>query len=278
MALTQSVAFIGGGNMATALIHGLLETHTARAEQLLVSDVRPEGLEHLRQRYGVATTNDNRSACTRDVVVLSVKPQTFAALLPEIAPHIGEQRLVISIAAGVPLQAIEQCLPKARVVRAMPNTPALVSEGATALAAGARATADDLALATSIFASVGRVVQVDDAHMDAVTALSGSGPAYVFLLAEALARAGAELGLDPQTAAVLAAQTLYGAGKLLVQSSEAPSELRRKVTSPGGTTAAGIGVLESHHFANTIAACLRAACLRGRELGEAAADALKAQS
>jgi pyrroline-5-carboxylate reductase len=277
MALTQSVAFIGGGNMATALIHGLLEKHTTRAEQLLVSDIRPEGLEQLRQRYGVETTHDNRLACAREIVVLGVKPQTFGALLPEIAPHIGEHTLVISIAAGVPLHAIEQRLPRARVVRAMPNTPALVSEGATALAAGARATADDVALATTIFASVGRVVQVDDANMDAVTALSGSGPAYVFLLAEALSRAGAELGLAPETAAVLAAQTLYGAGKLLAQSAESPSELRRKVTSPGGTTAAGIGVLESHHFANTIAACLRAACMRGRELGEAAADALKAE-
>jgi pyrroline-5-carboxylate reductase len=276
MALSQSIAFIGGGNMATALIHGLLETKTARADQVLVSDVHEAGLSQLRERYGVSTSRDNRQACQRDVVVLSVKPQIFPILLPELAAHVGAGTLVISIAAGVPLHAIEQCLPQSRVIRAMPNTPALVSAGATALASGKRATSDDMTLARALFASVGRVVEVEDTQMDAVTALSGSGPAYVFLFAEALTAAAAELGLSPQTAAELAAQTLYGAGKLLLESAEAPSELRRKVTSPGGTTAAGISALESHQFAAAISACLRAAAARGAELGQDAAAALRA--
>jgi pyrroline-5-carboxylate reductase len=276
MAISQSVAFIGGGNMATALIHGLLATRTAEPSQLLVSDVRAEGLAQLHERYGVRTSSDNRSACACDVIVLSVKPQTFPSLLPEIAPHVPSSALIISIAAGVPLHAIEERLPAARVVRAMPNTPALASASATALAGGIRTTATDLALASTIFSSVGLVVQVEDKQMDAVTALSGSGPAYVFLLAEALAAAGSELGLPSEVATALAIQTVYGAGRLLHESADPPSELRRKVTSPGGTTAAGIAALEAHGFASAVAACLRAACSRGGELGEAAAAALRA--
>jgi len=274
MALSQGIAFIGGGNMATALIQGLIATHTARREQLLVSDIRQEGLVQLRDKYGVRTTLDNRVACHCDILVLSVKPQTFAGLLPTIAPHLAPSTLVISIAAGVPLRAIEAALPQSRVVRAMPNTPALVSAGATAIAAGSKATHEDLALATKIFVSVGQVVQVEEAQMDAVTALSGSGPAYVFLLAEALAAAGAELGLAPETASVLAAQTIYGAGRLLIESHDPPAELRRKVTSPGGTTAAGLAALEARDFAGAIAACLRAANARGAELGKEAANSL----
>jgi pyrroline-5-carboxylate reductase len=278
MALSQGIAFIGGGNMATALIQGLITTHTARREQLLVSDVRPEGLASLRDKYGIRTTLDNRVACQSDVVVLSVKPQVFPTLLPAIAPHLAPSTLVISVAAGVSVHAIEAGLPHSRVVRAMPNTPALVSAGATAVAPGSKATADDLALATRIFGSVGSVVQVDDSQMDAVTALSGSGPAYVFLLAEALAAAGAELGLPQDIAAVLAAQTIYGAGKLLNESHDAPAELRRKVTSPGGTTAAGLATLEARDFAGAIAACLRAACARGSELGKEASNSLMGPS
>lgn len=268
MALSQGIAFIGGGNMATALIQGLIATHTARREQLLVSDIRQEGLVQLRDKYGVRTTLDNRAACHSDILVLSVKPQNFAGLLPTIAPQLAPSTLVISIAAGVPLRAIEAALPQSRVVRAMPNTPALVSAGATAIAAGSKATPEDMALATKIFASVGQVVQVEEVQLDAVTALSGSGPAYVFLMAEALTAAATELGLSPEVASVLARQTIFGAGRLLVESQEPPAELRRKVTSPGGTTAAGIAALESRDFAGALAACLRAAAARGAELGK----------
>lgn len=276
MALSQGIAFIGGGNMANALIQGLIATQTARREQILVSDIRAEGLASLRDRLGVRTTLDNRIACQSDIVVLSVKPQVFPTLLPAIAPNLAPSTLVISIAAGVPLAAIEAALPHSRVVRAMPNTPALVSAGATALALGARATQDDLTLATKIFASIGVVVQVQDEQMDAVTALSGSGPAYVFLLAEALAAAGAQLGLAPDVAAKLATQTIHGAGKLLAESHDGPGELRRKVTSPGGTTAAGLAALEARDFAAAINACVTAACERGRELGRSAAESLLA--
>jgi pyrroline-5-carboxylate reductase len=242
----------------------------------MASDVREESLAVLRSRHGIETSSDNLRACAADIVVLSVKPQVFPALLPELAPHLGEHALVISIAAGVPLRAIEALLPKARVVRAMPNTPALVSAGVTALALGSRANAADAALATAIFESVGRVVHVSEELMDAVTALSGSGPAYVFLMAEALIDAGIKLGLSPQVSATLATQTLYGAAKLLTESDESPEELRRRVTSPGGTTAAGIAALEARDFRGALAACLEAARDRGRELGLEAAAKLGA--
>jgi pyrroline-5-carboxylate reductase len=267
MMLTQSLAFIGGGNMTSALIEGLLRTQTASPDRILVSDVNESALAGLRERHNVETTSDNARACASDVVLLCVKPQIFPTLLPELAKLLTADRLVISIAAGVPLGAIESQLTAARVLRAMPNTPALVSAGATALARGARASEADLALAGRIFSSVGKVVDVLDAQMDAVTALSGSGPAYLFLIAEALIESATQLGLPAEVARVLTAQTIYGAGKLLGESSDVPSELRRKVTSPGGTTAAGIAQLESHALRETLAACLRAACARGAELG-----------
>ena len=161
--------------MATALIQGLISTQTARREQLLVSDIRSEGLVHLRDKFGVRTTLDNRAACQSEIVILSVKPQNFSGLLPTLAPHLAPSTLVISIAAGVPLQAIEAALPHSRVVRAMPNTPALVSAGATAIAGGGKATAEDLALATKIFASV--PIAVFDRGDIALRALAGRAAA-----------------------------------------------------------------------------------------------------
>lgn len=275
MALSQRISFIGGGNMATALIEGLLGAGTSRPEQLCVSDVRADALAALQQKHGLRTTQDNARACDADVIVLSVKPQVFPGLLPEIAAHVGARALVISIAAGVPLLAIEGKLgPGARVIRAMPNTPALVGAGATALAAGARASAEDMRVAEQVFESVGVSVRVPETLMDAVTALSGSGPAYVFLMVEALIDAGVHVGLPQAEATRLAVQTVYGAGKLLASNGEAPAELRRKVTSPGGTTQAGVTVLEARGLREIMKATVEAARDRGAELGREAVDEL----
>jgi pyrroline-5-carboxylate reductase len=276
MPITERIAFIGGGNMATALIHGLLSTGTTQPARVVASDIRPEGLAALRDAHGIEVTQDNLQACDADVVVLSVKPQVFPTLLPLLAARLDARPLVISIAAGVSLHALETWLPSARVVRAMPNTPALVSAGVTALSSGARAKPSDVALATAIFASVGRVVSVDETLMDAVTALSGSGPGYMFLMVEALTEAGVRLGLSQEIAATLASQTLYGAGKLLVESTESAAELRQRVTSPGGTTAAGVEQLEAHDFRGAVSACLVAARDRGRQLGAEVAAKLAA--
>ncbi|HEX7477729.1 MAG TPA: pyrroline-5-carboxylate reductase, partial [Polyangiales bacterium] len=215
MALSQRISFIGGGNMASALIQGLIAAGTARPEQITASDVREAALRELRDKHGIHTTTDNALACGADIVVLSVKPQVFASLLTEIGAKLGADTLVISIAAGVPLSAIEARLGEARVVRAMPNTPALVGAGATALATGKHATQADGAVAEQIFQSVGITVSVPEELMDAVTAVSGSGPAYVFLLAEALTEAGVRVGLPLEAASKLATQTVYGSGKLL---------------------------------------------------------------
>jgi len=275
MQIDRRIAFIGSGNMASALIHGLLASGTSQPERIIASDVRAEALAALSGAHGIGTTQDNAEACRADVLVLSTKPQVLPALLTEIAPHVPPETLVISIAAGVPLAVIESQLAGRRVVRAMPNTPALVAAGATAIAPGALAGKADLALARSLFESVGVVVETPEVLLDAVTALSGSGPAYVFYLAEALIEAGEAAGLPTEVASKLALQTVYGAAKLLHEQGEAPAELRRKVTSPGGTTQAGVTKLDELNVKAAFKACVIAARDRGRELGQEALAKLR---
>lgn len=273
MQLGQHLAFIGAGNMATALIRGLIASGTCRPSQISASDIRPDALAALAANEGITTYGDNAGAVARaEVVVLSTKPQVLPSVLRELAPHLPRQALVISIVAGVSTTVIDAGLGRGtRVVRAMPNTPALVRAGATAIAAGAAAKDADLAVATAIFESVGVVERVSEPLLDAVTGLSGSGPAYVFLLIEAMTRAGIELGLAPASAGRLAAQTVVGAGKLLAESGEAPEELRRKVTSPAGTTAAGIERLQQLDFSAIVVEAIRRATERAAELGAEAA-------
>jgi pyrroline-5-carboxylate reductase len=273
MQLSQHVSFIGSGNMASALIRGLISAGRCRPDQIVASDIRAEALAALAASHGVRTTVDNGQAASEgDVIVLSTKPQVLPGVLLQLAPHVSPEAIVISIAAGVPTSVIEARLPKGtRVIRAMPNTPALVGAGATAIAAGSTSSDADMNVAGAIFESVGIVERVSEPLLDAVTGLSGSGPAYVFLLVEALARAGTELGLPPVSAARLAAQTVFGAGQLLHQSGEPPHELRRKVTSPAGTTAAGIERLERLDFPGIVANAVRRAAERAAELGAEAA-------
>jgi pyrroline-5-carboxylate reductase len=269
MPISQRIAFIGAGNMAAALIEGVIAASTCKPDRIAATDMRAEALDALAKRFGIGTGQDNAAAArAADVIVLSVKPQVFGALLPELAASIGPQQLVLSIAAGVPIAVIEaQLVDGARVVRAMPNTPALVRCGATALAAGTHATEADLALAEQLFRSVGIAARVPEASMDAVTALSGSGPAYVFLMIEALIDAGVRAGLPADTAAALTTQTVLGAARMLVEGSDSPQELRRKVTSPGGTTAAGIAHFEEAGLRDIVARAVERATERGRELG-----------
>jgi pyrroline-5-carboxylate reductase len=276
MVLSQRIAFIGAGNMASALIEGLLAAHTCAPERIVATDVRPDALAALSARHGIRTVDDNGAAARdADVVVLATKPQVFDALLPELAPHVDASKLVLSIAAGVPISVIERQLGHGvRVVRAMPNTPALVQIGATAIAAGSHAGVQDLELAEVVFRSVGIVERIPEALMDAVTGLSGSGPAYVFLLIEALTAAGVQVGLPEPTAAALVTQTVLGAAQLLRQSGETPESLRRKVTSPGGTTAAGLERFEQGGFRDLVAQAVQCATARGAELGAQAAAKL----
>lgn len=269
MTIGKRLGFIGAGNMAAALINGLLDKGAAQPSELRASDRRQEHLDALGSRFGIGTGSNLDVAKNSDVIVLAVKPQVMDKVLRELAPVLTHDQLVISIAAGVPLEAIEKRLrPPARVVRAMPNTPALVGAGATALSPGAHATAEDLDVARKLFDAVGMSVVLDEELLDAVTGLSGSGPAYVFLIIEALADAGVKVGLSRDHALKLAAQTLYGASKLLIETGDHPGVLKDRVTSPGGTSIAGLHTLEEGGLRTTLMNAVEAATRRSQQLGE----------
>ncbi len=270
MKIEKTIAFIGAGNMAEAMIRGLLRGGVFAPENVLASGPLEDRGSELREKYGIRATTDNREAARSQIVVLSVKPQILSRVLDEVADTIGAETLVISIAAGVPVAAIQGRLPGGtRVVRAMPNTPALVDAAATAIAKGEHARDTDLADAKRIFDSIGITVILDESQLDAVTGLSGSGPAYVFLILEALSDAGVKVGLSRRTAQLLAAQTLFGSAKLLLETNEHPGRLKDMVTSPGGTAITGLHTLEAGGVRTTLMNAVEAATVRSRELGEA---------
>ena len=266
----KNVGFLGGGNMAAALIKGLLNAKVVPAANVVVSDVKADRLKFLHDTHGVTTTQDNHELVKNcDVVVLAVKPQVFDKVLDAVGADFRPDQLLISVAAGVPVSAMEARLPpNARVVRSMPNTPATVDAGATAIAPGTHATEQDLEIARSLFAAVGRVVTLDETLLDAVTGLSGSGPAYVMLMIEALADGGVKVGLHRDTALLLAAQTVFGSAKLLLETGEHPGRLKDMVTSPGGTAIAGLHTLESGGLRRTLIDAVEAATNRAAALGE----------
>lgn len=270
MAIDKKIAFLGGGNMAEALIKGLITAGTVKADHILVTDIAARRLEHLKKTYGIMVQNGNLEAVRKAaIIILCVKPQVIEKVLAEISSVVDDNKLVISIAAGIALAKIEQALKKgSRAVRVMPNTPALVLAGAAALAAGKNATMEDLSTAQEIFTSVGRAVVVEEKHLDAVTGLSGSGPAYVFMIIDALAEAGVKAGLPKALALELAAQTVYGAAKMVLETREQPGKLRDKVTSPGGTTIEGLHALEKGKLRATLMKAVEAATARSKELGK----------
>ena len=272
MKLNQNIGFLGAGNMAEALIKGLIAARVVEPEQIYGSDPRRERCADLQERYGIRTGTNNLDVVRHaEIVILSVKPQIVQRVLDEVAPHLRPHTLLVSIAAGTPVAAIEARLPTgARVVRTMPNTPALVGAGATAIAAGGHATTEDLDSARRIFDAVGKTVILDEEQLDAVTGLSGSGPAYVFLIIEALSDAGVKMGLSRYNAQALAAQTVLGSAKLLLETNEHPGRLKDMVTSPGGTAIAGIATLEAGGLRTTLINAVEAATRRSRELGELA--------
>jgi pyrroline-5-carboxylate reductase len=264
------LAIIGGGNMGEALLRGLLRAGVLAPAAIIATDSRAERTKHLAAAYGIEATADNAAAARRaDVLVLSVKPQIIDGVLDELAEAIAPASLVVSIAAGVSTAHIEAKLKSgARVCRVMPNTPALVNAAATAIAGGLHASQDDIALVRMLFEAVGQVVEVPEGLLDAVTGLSGSGPAYVFVIIEALADAGVSVGLPRDTALALAAQTVLGSAKLLIDSGEHPGVLKDRVTSPGGTTIAGLHALEQGGLRATLINAVRAATARSNELGQ----------
>jgi pyrroline-5-carboxylate reductase len=264
--ITKTIAFIGAGNMGEALIRGLLDRETVTPSQIVAADISEERLGFFERKFSIRVTTDNTQAAgVAEIVVLAIKPQQMSDVLAKLKPR--PTALVISIAAGISTARIERELGnRPHVIRAMPNTPALIGAGAAAVCRGAHASIDDLTTAETILGAVGVTVRVDERFLDAVTALSGSGPAYVFRVTEVMIAAGVEAGLDPALARKLAIQTVFGAAKLMHDSGEEPAELRRKVTSPGGTTEAALKVLNDRQLAGIFTDAIVAAAQRSREL------------
>ncbi len=275
--LKKRVAFLGTGNMATALMKGIIEAELTRPEDIIISDIDKEKLgvrssafrRNLAKRgLGVIGAKDNREAVKEaDVIILAVKPKDIEGLLNEIKESLDSKKLVISIVAGITTSYIEKMLKKEiPVVRVMPNTPVAVKEGTSAFSIGKYISQEQEEIVESIFGAVGKTVKVEENLMDAVTALSGSGPAYIFYIIASLIEAAVSLGLDKKTATTLAIQTVLGSAKLLQETGEEPATLRERVTSKGGTTEAALLVLDEGRLKETLDKALKAAAKRSQEL------------
>ncbi len=267
----KKIGFIGGGNMGEALISGLVLSKAAKPENIICSDISEDLLKEIKNKYKISTTTDNIEVAKKsDIIVYATKPQILGSVLKETAPALDQSKLIISIAAGVPLAAIAAGLDKElRLIRVMPNICAFVKESATAIAAGEFASDDDVAVARAIFDSVGKTVFIqENILMDAFTGLSGSGPAYIFIIVEAMADAGVKMGLSRKDSLFLSTQTVLGAAKLLLESKEHPGQLKDRVASPGGTAIAGIHTLEQGGLRTTMINAIESATKRSKELGD----------
>lgn len=261
-----TTAIFGAGVMGETLLSGLLRAGR-EPETIVITEKRAEHAEALRARYGVQVLGNAEAAAVADTAVLVVKPQDMDGLLAEIRAHIVPGNLVVSLAAGIPTAFLESRLPdRSSVVRVMPNTPALVDQGMAAISPGRHCTPEHLVEAEALLASCGKVVQVAEKHQDAVTAISGSGPAYIFYVVESMIEAGVLLGLPRATSTELVVQTLYGAATMLRETGEHPTVLRERVSSPGGTTIAAIRQLEDHKVRAAFMTAMEAAAARSAEL------------
>jgi pyrroline-5-carboxylate reductase len=269
MALGKKIAVIGAGNMGEALIAGLLAAGAAEPDEIHATDVAAERLDRVKERYGIRTGMDNQVAVAWcEIVILAVEPQVLDDVLDDLRTVLTEAKLILSVAAGYPIARIQSHLtPGSRVVRCMPNTPSAVRAGVSAVAWGSTVSDEDVRLARAIFESVGRVVVVEERLMDVVTGLSGSGPAYVFLIIEALADGGVKMGLPRDAALSLTAQTVFGAAQMVQETGEHPGRLKDRVTSPGGTTIAGLHELERGRLRASVMDAVEAATRRSQELG-----------
>jgi pyrroline-5-carboxylate reductase len=266
--MSQRIAILGAGVMGETLLAAILRSGHPVAD-LVISEKRDDRAAELRESYGVEVTGNAEAVAGADTILIVVKPQDVPSVLTEIASNVDTSSIVVSLAAGILIDTVESALPDGvAVVRAMPNTPALVGEGMFGISGGSACSDDQLAAVASLLESGGKVVVVDESQQDAVTAVSGSGPAYVFYLAEAMIAGGIEAGLDEATARTLAAQTLVGASKLLAESEETADELRRRVTSPNGTTAAAIATFDDRGVKGALTAGVLAAAARSAELSK----------
>ncbi len=274
MTMEKKVGFLGAGNMAEALMKGVVEKGIYRAENVWISDVKSERLDFLSGNFGVQKARNNTQLLREcDIVILAVKPQNIGHVLEEIGPGARGKHTFVSILAGIPTKRIEEGLSqhgpgRPVVVRVMPNTPALIGMGVSGICPGKNAEEEHLLDVLRIFQAVGKVFRFDEEMMDCVTALTGSGPAYFFYFMESLVRAGIDLGFDPEECGEMVEQLLLGSALMAQMSSKSPEELRKAVTSPGGTTAAGIQVFEDNNLKRWIMEGVFAAKRRGEELAK----------
>jgi pyrroline-5-carboxylate reductase len=268
--LKQTIGILGAGKIGAAIARGVIHAGLVTSEQVMASDVSEPLRQSIADELGIKVTSNNRQLCEfADIVILAVKPQIVDSVVNELAANFTKEKLLVSVAAGVPLFRIEAALPPgSRVVRVMPNICCVVGAGAAGYAGGAHATAQDLEMVGSILNSFGVGLPVDEHYLDAVTGLSGSGPAYVFLFIEALADGGVKVGLSRDVALKLALQTVYGAARLALESKKHLGELKDEVTSPGGTTIAGLYALEQKSFRGTVMDAVISATARSQELGK----------
>jgi pyrroline-5-carboxylate reductase len=265
----MKIAFIGGGNMGEAMLAAVLEDGLAKPEAIWVSDVSLTRRKSLVQQYGVAAMASNLEAISgKEIVVLAVKPQNLAEVMNELGGHLGSDQVVLSIVAGARIDTLSRGLRHGAIARAMPNTPAQIGEGMTVWTATPEVTGEQKGLVGAILGAMGAEIYVDnEKYIDMATAVSGSGPAYFFLMVESLIEAAVAIGLPRDMAGKLAVQTMLGSGRLIQHSGVEPAELRRRVTSPGGTTARAIEQLEKGEFTELVKRAVQAAYDRARELG-----------
>jgi pyrroline-5-carboxylate reductase len=265
----MKIAFIGGGNMGEAILTALIEKNICASSDICVSDVSKERLDFLKDKYGVVVTTHNKEAVAgKDVIVLAVKPQTLPEILTDLKGGLKAAQLILSIMAGVRISKIGEGLGHKRIVRSMPNTPARIGSGVSGWTATAEVTKEQKESARDILGAMGKEVYFNnEKYIDMVTAVSGSGPAYVFLLAEALIEAAVKTGLPRQEAEILVVQMIFGSANLLVKSGQPPAELRRNVTSRGGTTEAALKVFTDGGFNTLVEEAVKAAHQRAKELG-----------
>ena len=268
--LTEKIGVIGAGKIGSAIARGIIRAGLVKKENVMASDVSDELRQAIARDLDIKVTPDNGALCDfAEITILAVKPQIVDPVAREIAKKLGKSKLLISVAAGVPLGRIETHLePGARVVRVMPNIPCVVGAGAAGFAGGSHATAADLEKVGAILNSFGVGLAVEEKYLDAVTGLSGSGPAYVFLFMEALADGGVQVGLSRDVALKLAMQTVYGAARMALEGNKHLSELKDEVTSPGGTTIAGLYAMEQNGFRGTVMKAVVSATRRSQELGK----------
>ncbi|MCH1624865.1 pyrroline-5-carboxylate reductase ProI [Fredinandcohnia quinoae] len=276
----QKVVFVGAGSMAEAMISGMLQKELFAPSQItVINRSNTERIDYLQMTYGIHTTqNKEITLKNADIMILAMKPKDVVEGVTNIREFVNSRQLIISVLAGVATTTITDLLQtKVAVIRAMPNTSATIGKSATALSVGKYATEEDLNIAHQLFTTIGIVTTVAEKDLHAVTGLSGSGPAYVYYLVEAMEKAADEIGLEKKIAKELILQTIIGAAEMLKTSTKQPAILRREVTSPGGTTEAGIKVLEQFHYQEAMISCIKRATTRSSELGEALTQSTASQ-